>query len=82
MTRLNTLSHSLSSRLDEINRILEKEEQRASLSYVRVSTLDQHAEFLLARERTGCLRVCTDHGVSEAQARGPQLDSLLENSRG
>ena len=81
-TRLSSLSHSLSSRLDEINRILGKESRRASLGYVRVSTLERNADFLpAAREGDGCLRVYTDHGVSGTQARRPQLDSLLESSR-
>lgn len=81
MTRLNTLSHSLSSRLDEINRIHGKE-SRGKSGNVRVSALEQHADFLpAAREGAGYLWVYTDHGVSGTQAGGPQLDSLLENSR-
>jgi DNA invertase Pin-like site-specific DNA recombinase len=54
----------------------------ASIGYARVSTLDQNADLQhAALKAAGCKRIFTDHGISGAWARRPELDRMLEHLR-
>jgi DNA invertase Pin-like site-specific DNA recombinase len=64
------------------------ESKKRAAIYCRVSTLDQHPETQLIQLRQviqqrgwDLIGVYTDHGISGARARRPQLDQMLADAR-